>query len=77
MTQQLFEDYHRIIKKHYGRTATQETFNKFVEYTKKGEVVDGVKPIMNPINLYAHGIGITSKEATDILFERVLSNDRN
>lgn len=68
-TQMLFEGYQRIVKKHYGRTVSLETFNKFVEYTKKGETVDGVKPILNPINLYAFGLGITSQEANRILFE--------
>lgn len=68
MTQQLFEDYQRFIKDYYGRTVTQETFNKFVEYTKRGETINDVKPIMNPINLYAFGTGMTSDEAKDLMF---------
>lgn len=69
-TQTLFEGYQRIVKKYYGRTVSLETFNKFVEYTKKGETVDGVKPILNPINLYAFGLGITSEEANQLLFRK-------
>lgn len=70
MTQQLFEAYQRFVKKYYGRTVMQETFNKFVEYTKRGEIVNGVKPIMNPINLYAFGTGLTSEEAKDLMFKK-------
>lgn len=69
-TQTLFEGYQRIVKKYYGRTVSLETFNKFVEYTKKGETVDGVKPILNPINLYAFGLGLTSEEANQLLFRK-------
>ena len=69
MTQQLFENYQRIVKKQFGRTVTQETFNRFLEYTKQGNMINGVKPILNPINLYAFGLGITSAEANTILFQ--------
>lgn len=68
-TQTLFEAYQKTIKKYYGKTVSFETFNKFVEYTKKGEMVNDVKPILNPINLYAFGLGLTSEEANRILFE--------
>ncbi|MEQ9763232.1 hypothetical protein [Streptococcus jiangjianxini] len=71
MTQQLFEAYQRIVKKHYGRTVTQDTFNKFVEYTKKGDMQNGVKPILNSINLYAFGLGITSEESKNIMFSNI------
>ena len=67
MTQQLFEAYQRFVKKYYGRTVMQETFNKFVEYTKRGEIVNGVKPT---INLYAFGTGLTSEEAKDLMFKK-------
>lgn len=69
MTQQLFENCQRIVKKQFGRTVTQETFNRFLEYTKQGNMINGVKPILNPINLYAFGLGITSAEANAILFQ--------
>lgn len=71
MTQRLFEDYQRIVKKYYDRTVTQETFNKFVEYTKRGETVNGVKPMLTPIHLYAFGVGISSAEANMIFWENV------
>lgn len=68
-TQTLFEGYQRIIKKHYGRTVSLETFNRFLEYSKQDEMRQGVKPILSPINLYAFGLGLTSEEANRILFE--------
>ncbi|MDG3141418.1 hypothetical protein MKL29_00900 [Streptococcus suis] len=70
MTQQLFENYQRIVKKQFGRTVTQETFNRFLEYTKQGNMINGVKPILNPINLYAFGTGLTSEEAKDLMFKK-------
>lgn len=68
-TQTLFEAYQKTIKKYYGKTVSLETFNRFVEYTKRGEMDNDVKPILNPINLYAFGLGLTSEEANRILFE--------
>lgn len=68
-TQTLFEAYQCFIKKYYGRTVSLETFNKFVEYTKRGETINDVKPILNPTNLYAFGTGVTSAEANAILFQ--------
>lgn len=69
-TRTLFEAYQAIIKKYYGRTVSAKTFNQFVDYTKKGQEVAGVKPILNPINLYAFGLGISAEDASRLLFEK-------
>lgn len=58
------------LKKMYGKQASIETFNQFVEYCQKGKEVNGVKPVLNPINLYAFGIGITTLEADRLRIER-------
>ena len=76
MEQAIFDSHNDFLKKHYGKTASQETFNKFVQYCKVGVQQNGIKPILNPINLYAFGFGISSEKATDLLFEEK-NNDRS
>lgn len=70
MDQEIFSGFNVLLKKMYGKQASIETFNKFVEYCQKGKVVNGVKPVLNPINLYAFGLGIPTIEAMKIYRER-------
>lgn len=70
MDQEIFSGFNALLKKMYGKQASIETFNKFVEYCQKGKEVNGVKPVLNPINLYAFGLGITTAEALKIYRER-------
>lgn len=65
----LFEAYNEFLAKWYGRTCSKETFAKFVRYCDRNETENGVKPILNPINLYAFGKGTTSAEANELLLK--------
>lgn len=64
----IFKDYNDFLKQRYGRTASKETFANFVRYCQAGRMENEVKPILNPINLYAFGHGISSSEASDLMF---------
>ncbi len=77
MEQAIFDSHNDFLKKHYGKIASQETFNKFVQYCKSGVQQNGIKPVLNPINLYAFGFGISSEKATELLFLKEKNNDRN
>ncbi|PXX83133.1 hypothetical protein DI495_05320 [Streptococcus dysgalactiae subsp. equisimilis] len=70
MDQGIFNGFNILLKKMYGKQASIDTFNQFVEYCQKGKEVNGVKPVLNPINLYAFGLSITTLEAMEIYRER-------
>ncbi|TWT16432.1 hypothetical protein [Streptococcus sp. sy010] len=68
MSQELFEGYNEFLKERYGRTCSKETFKRFIQYCQKGVKENDVTPVLNPINLYAFGCGISSTEADKRLF---------
>lgn len=70
MDQEIFSGFNALLKKMYGKQASIETFNHFVEYCQKGKEVNGVKPVLNPINLFAFGVGITTEEANKLRIKR-------
>lgn len=70
MDQEIFSGFNTLLKKMYGKQASIKTFNQFVEYCQKGKEVNGIKPVLNPINLYAFGLGITTEEADRLRIER-------
>ncbi|WP_243096301.1 hypothetical protein [Streptococcus dysgalactiae] len=70
MDQEIFSGFNTLLKKMYGKQASIETFNQFVEYCQKGKEANGVKPVLNPINLYAFGTGMTTAEANQLRIER-------
>lgn len=70
MNQELFDFFNYQLKKDYGKSASIETFNKFTAYCKAGKEINGVKPILHWINLYAFGTGMTSDEAEDLRYRR-------
>ncbi|MGT2926887.1 hypothetical protein [Streptococcus cuniculipharyngis] len=74
MTQTLFKAYNEFLKKRYGRSASKETYENFIGYCRRGVMENGVKPILNPVNLYAFGCGISSAEAVDLLFEKAVAD---
>ncbi|HEK9150150.1 TPA: hypothetical protein SUF49_002020, partial [Streptococcus equi subsp. equi] len=63
MAQEIFDGFNALINKMYGRQSSIETFNRFVEYCQKRREENGVEPVLNPINLFAFGVGITTEEA--------------
>lgn len=69
MTQTLFDEYNKYLKKFYGRTASAETFANFMKYCQNGVEINGIKPFPNPINLWAFGNKITSDEANELFFK--------
>ncbi|UWM91251.1 hypothetical protein [Streptococcus parauberis] len=71
MNQELFNLFNDQLQKDYGKTASAETFNEFTDYCKEGKKLNGVKPILNWINLYAFGTGITTDEAEELRYERL------
>ncbi|VTS33139.1 phage protein [Streptococcus porcinus] len=72
MTQMpIFNYFYNLIQKDYGKRVSHETFDKFVKYCEAGKEVNGVKPILNWINLYAFGTGITTEEAEELRYERL------
>lgn len=66
----MFDEFNNILQKTYGKQASKDTYNRFVVYCNNGIMIDGVKPIFNPLNLYAFGLGITSSEADKIRFNK-------
>lgn len=69
--QNLFKRYGLFIFNHYGYKITGGQFNSFLTYCRENaSPVSGVKPILNPINLYAYCTGISSDDATAYLLER-------
>lgn len=71
----IFEAHNAFLKKFYGKTAGRETFKRFVRYCQTGQMENGVKPILNPINLYAFGHGISSQEASDLMFRKETTDE--
>lgn len=69
MTQTLFDRYNGFLERHYNRKASVKTFNEFVDYCREGKEVNGVKPFMNPVNLYAFGTGMSSEQVMNLIFE--------
>lgn len=71
--QNLFKQYGLFIFKYYGYKITGGQFNSFLAYCKENDSpVNAVKPIPNPINLYAYCTGISSGAATDELLGRMV-----
>ncbi|HGN5728678.1 TPA: hypothetical protein ACKS8S_001421 [Streptococcus pyogenes] len=70
MDQEIFNGFNILLKKMYGKQASIETFNQFIEYCQRGKEVNGVRPVLNPVNLYAFGLSITTLEAMKIYCER-------
>ncbi|ASQ21769.1 TPA: hypothetical protein VDA20_001646 [Streptococcus pyogenes] len=70
MDQEIFNGFNILLKKMYGKQASIETFNQFIEYCQRGKEVNGVRPVLNPVNLYAFGLSITTLEAMKIYRER-------
>ncbi|MGT2744110.1 hypothetical protein ACVRW4_01950 [Streptococcus phocae subsp. phocae] len=68
MAQEIFDGFNALLKKMYNKQASIDTFNRFVEYCQNGIEKNGVKPILNPINLYAFGFGISTEESRDVYY---------
>lgn len=69
MDQEIFNGFNGLLRKMYSKQASVETFNQFVEYCQRGEELNGIKPILNPINLYAFGFGISTEDARDAYYD--------
>lgn len=70
MKMPIFDYFHEMILKDYGKKVSKETFDKFVIYCDAGKETNGVKPILHWINLYAFGTGMTSDEAEKLRYKR-------
>ena len=69
--QNLFKQYGLFIFKYYGYKITGGQLNSFLVYCRENDSpVNGVKPVFNPINLYAYCSGTSSDDATADLLER-------
>ncbi|HEO7922170.1 TPA: hypothetical protein VBN14_001754 [Streptococcus agalactiae] len=72
----MFDEFNKILQKTYGKQASKDTYNRFVVYCSNGIMIDGVKPIFNPFNLFAYGMGITSDEADKIRFNKLKNEEK-
>lgn len=65
----LFLAYRNQCKYFFDWVLSSDDYLKFIAYCERGEIKNDVKPILNPINLYAFGTGKTSDEATESLYK--------